>query len=281
MCCSDLETLFINCKPFYSPREFCSFILVSVYIPLQAHVRSAVQKLADLITDTEQQRPDSVLIILGDFNKANLSHELPKYRQHITCPTRDSNILDHCYTAIKDAYHSVTRAALGLSDHCLVHLIPTYRQKLKSAKPVLITVKRWTNEAEQDSKACFDLTDWTVFEAAANDLDELTETVTSYISFCEDMCIPTRTHLTYNNDKPWFTAKLRQLRQAKEDAYRKGDKILYKHAKYTLKKEIRVAKRNYSGKLRNKWSSSDSASVWKGMKDMTSYKTPSPSTVEN
>ncbi len=95
------------------------------------------------------------------------------------------------------------------------------------------------------------------------------------------MCIPTRTHLTYNNDKPWFTAKLRQVRQAKEDAYRKGDKVLYKQAKYTLEKEIRVAKRNYSGKLRNKFSSSDSASVWKGMKDITSYKTPSPSTLEN
>ncbi len=38
------------------------------------------------------------------------------------------------------------------------------------------------------------------------------------------MYIPTRTHLTYNNNKPWFTAKLRQLRQAKNDAYRKGDK---------------------------------------------------------
>ncbi len=130
-------------------------------------------------------------------------------------------------------------------------------------------------------QACFDLTDWTVFEAAANDLDELTETVTSYISFCEDMCIPTRTHLTYNNDKPWFTARLRQLRQAKEDAYKKGDKVLYKLAKYTLEKEIRVAKKNYSGKLRIKFSSSDSASVWKGMKDITSYKTPYPSTLEN
>ncbi len=32
----------------------------------------------------------------------------------------------------------------------------------------------------------------------------------------------TRTRLTYNNDKPWFTAKLRQLRQAKEDACRRG-----------------------------------------------------------
>ncbi len=32
------------------------------------------------------------------------------------------------------------------STSSLVHLIPTYRQKLKSAKPVVKTVKRWTNE---------------------------------------------------------------------------------------------------------------------------------------
>ncbi len=95
------------------------------------------------------------------------------------------------------------------------------------------------------------------------------------------MCISTRTHLTYNNDKPWFTAKLRQLRQAKEDAYRKGDKVLYKQVKYTLEKEIRVAKRNYSEMKRTQFSSSDSASVWKGLKEITNYKTPSPSTVEN
>ncbi len=95
------------------------------------------------------------------------------------------------------------------------------------------------------------------------------------------MCIPTRTYLTYNNDKPWFTAKLRQLHQAKEDAYRKGDKVLYKQAKYTLEKEIRVAKRIYSDKLRIQFSSSDSESVWKGLKEITNYKTPSPSTVEN
>ncbi len=67
----------------------------------------------------------------------------------------------------------------------------------------------------------------------------------------------------------------------KKDAYRTGDKILYKQAKYTLEKEIRIAKRNYSDKLRIQFSSSDSASVWKGMKDVTSYKKPFPSTVEN
>ncbi|KAL0148543.1 hypothetical protein M9458_056090 [Cirrhinus mrigala] len=268
MCCSDLEALFINCKPFYSPREIHSFILVSVYISPQSHVSLSLQKLADQITETEQQHPDSVLIVLGDFNKAKLSRELPKYSQHVTCPTRDSNILDHCYTTLRNAYHSVPRAALGLSDHCLVHLIPTCRQKLKSAKPVVKT-------------ACFEWTDWSVFEAATTDLDELTETVTSYISFCEDLCIPSRTYLTYNNNKPWFTKKLKQLRQAKDDAYRNGDRVLYNQARNTMNKEIRAAKKNYAKRLEDQFFSNDSVSVWKGLKAITNYKTPSPSTEVN
>ncbi len=65
-----------------------------------------------------------------------------------------------------------------------------------------------------------------VFEAAATDLDELTDTITSYISFCENTCIPTETFLSFNNDNPWFTGKLKQLHHAKEDAYWSGHKIL-------------------------------------------------------
>jgi len=61
-------------------------------------------------------------------------------------------------------------------------------------------------------------------------------------------CVPTRTYLTYNYNKPWLTAKLIQLRQAKEDACRSGDKALYKQAKITLNKEITVAKRSYCEK---------------------------------
>ncbi len=85
MCCSDLETLFINCKPFYSPREFSSFILVRFYIPPLANARSAWQKLAVLIRH-RTKHPNSVLIILWDFKKANLSSELPKYRQNLCWP---------------------------------------------------------------------------------------------------------------------------------------------------------------------------------------------------
>lgn len=185
----------------------------------------------------ERTNPDSVVIVLGDFNKGNLSHELPKYRQFVNCPTREGNTLDHCYTTISGAYHAVPRAALGHSDHVMVHLIPTYRQKLKLCKPVARTSKQWSSEAIEDLRACLDCTNWEVFS-----LDEFTEAVTSYISFCEDCCIPSRTRVSYNNDKPWFTAKLSQLRRQKEEAFRSGDRDRFKESKYRFSKAVREAK---------------------------------------
>ncbi|XP_048870378.1 uncharacterized protein LOC125742434 [Brienomyrus brachyistius] len=180
-----------------------------------------------------------------------------------------------------DGYRSVPRAALGHSDHCLVHLIPVYRQQLKRAKPVVKTVKKWTNAAKQELQDCFDCTDWTVFEAASDNLDELTDTVTSYISFCEDVCVPTKTFCTYNNNKPWFTPKLQHLRRAKEDAYRSGDRALYKQARNTLTREIKVAKRSYSEKLKERFSANDPASVWRGLRTITNYRRPPPPAAAN
>ncbi|KAK3506980.1 hypothetical protein QTP70_033859, partial [Hemibagrus guttatus] len=87
MCCPNLEAFIINCKPFYSPREFSSFILVSVYIPPQAHMRSALQHL-DQITHTEQQHSDSVIIILGDLNKS-FERLVLAYLKNITGPLLD------------------------------------------------------------------------------------------------------------------------------------------------------------------------------------------------
>ncbi|KAK0144339.1 Serine/threonine-protein kinase SMG1 [Merluccius polli] len=179
-CSPDLESFIINCKPFYSPREFALFILVGVYIPPQANVQNTQRMLADQILCVEQSNPDYLVIVLGDFNKGNLTHDLPKYRRVIKCPTRGENILDHCCTT-------------------------------------------WTSEAVEVLQACLDSTDWDVFRTATNSLDEYTEAVTSYISFCEeDCCVPSRTRVSYNNDKPWFTAKLRRLRLDKEEAFRSG-----------------------------------------------------------
>ena len=102
-CSAALEHIIINCRPFYSPREFSSFILACVYIPPDADVDEAQSTLAKHIMDAERIHPDSAVIVLGDFNKANLSRALPKYQQQVKCPTRGERTLDHCYCTIKNA----------------------------------------------------------------------------------------------------------------------------------------------------------------------------------
>ncbi|CAG5866917.1 unnamed protein product [Menidia menidia] len=136
-------------------------------------------------------------------------------------------------------------------------------------------------EAVEDLKACLETTDWDVFRTATTSLDEYTETVTSYISFCEDCCIPSRTRVSYNNDKPWFSPKLRQLRLQKEEAFRSGDRDRFKESKYRFSKAVRDAKRLYSENLKKQFSANDSASVWKGLRQITNYKPKPPHSVND
>ena len=260
-----------------SLRSFWS----AFYIPPQNNVQEAQRQLADQILDVERTNPDSFVIVVGDFNRGNLSHELPKYRQLIKCPTREENTLDHCYTTLKKAYHAIPRAALGHSDHVMVHLIPAYRQKLKLCKPVVRTSKQCTSEAVEDLKVCLDCTDWDIFRSATNSLDEYTDAVTSYISFCEDSCVPSRSMVSYNNNKPWFTAELGQLRLAKEKAFRSGVKDKFKESKYRFSKAVRDAKLSYSKRLQRQFSDNDPASVWKGLRLLTNYKPSVPHSIND
>eukprot|EP00061_Rhincodon_typus_P007828 g29910.t1 len=60
---------------------------------------------------------NTLFIVAGDFNQANLRRVLPKYHDHISCLTMGPNILDHCYTTIKDAYpENVDEYAITVMD---------------------------------------------------------------------------------------------------------------------------------------------------------------------
>ncbi len=91
--------------------------------------------------------------------------------------------------------------------------------------------KRWTNETESRFYKPVSTLLIEVYLRLLQTICMSSQRLSLHISVSVRTCIPTRTHLTNNNDKPWFTAKHRQLRQNKEDAYRKGDTVLYKQAK--------------------------------------------------
>ncbi len=60
-----------------------------------------------------------------------------------------------------------------------------------------------------------------------------------------------------------------------------GIKYCITRTRNRLTKEIRVAKKNNSEKLKKELSANDPASVWTGLRNITMYKTPPPQSVEN
>ncbi len=103
-CLPHLEHLSIICRPFYLPREFSSITVTAVYIPPQADTSLALSNLHDVLSGYINKHADVAFIIAGYFNKANLKMVMPNFYQHIFCPTRGLNTLDHCYTPLKNAY---------------------------------------------------------------------------------------------------------------------------------------------------------------------------------
>ena len=109
------------------------------------------------------------------------------------------------------------------------------------------------------------------------------QTVTSYISFCEGSY--QNLFNIHNNDKPRFTAKLCKKLQnsfARPKRMPTGKEIvLYNQARNALNKKIRAAKKSYAKKLEDNFTSRNTVSEWKGLKDITNYKAPSSSTEVN
>lgn len=111
-------------------------ILVAVYIPPQAAANEAAQQPAAHIMQLENSYSDSTILFLGNFNHVDMRRTLPRFKQKIKVLTRFNKILYQCYSVFPNAFHSVSWAPLGQSDHTLIFLIPGYRSKSKCIIPI-------------------------------------------------------------------------------------------------------------------------------------------------
>lgn len=77
---------------------------MAVYIPRSANANVALTALLTTVGKLQSAHPDGIFVLAGDFNHANLRTVLPKFHQHVTCPTRGDKTLDHVYSNIRNAY---------------------------------------------------------------------------------------------------------------------------------------------------------------------------------
>ena len=114
-CSPHFEHLMITCRAFHLPREFTCMVITAVYIPPHTDNNTTLDQLFGLVDRTETSRPEAGFIVAGDFNTANMNKVLPRYFQHIRCPTRGGNTLDHVYSPFRHGYKALPRPYLILS----------------------------------------------------------------------------------------------------------------------------------------------------------------------
>ena len=81
------------------------------------------------------------------------------------------------------------------------------------------------------------------------DIEDYTDTVTSYISKCIDDVTHTKTIITQANQKPWLTGDVHRLLRARDNAYRAGDETGLRTVRANLSRGIRKAKQEYTNKI--------------------------------
>ncbi len=134
---------------------------------------------------------------------------MPNFQQHISCPTRGQNTLDHCYTQFKNAYKARSLPAFGKSDHAAIFLTPEYKQRIVQKPPVEREVMRWSSHSEAMLQASLDNVDWDMFRASSADVSEFTDVAVSFINMLTDQATETVTIRTFSNQKPCVDRSIR------------------------------------------------------------------------
>ena len=177
--------------------------------------------------------------------------------------------MDLCYGNIKNGYKSYALPPLGKSDHDIVHLVPKYKPELKKSKPIIKTVPIWTVESQEHLKDCFETTDWNVFSDNCSDIDELTDTVNSYVNFCTDIFTVHKTIKFYPNNKPWVTREFRELLLEKKNAFKCKNKDELSKVQIKIKKKTFECKKVYKQKVEKQFKSNNMKDMWKLVKTMS------------
>ena len=271
-CDENIELLTLSIRPFYLPREFSHVIVSTVYIPPSAKYACAAEILGNHISDIQTDSPDAFIIVTGDFNQCPTKRLIPGLHQLVTTSTRGLNTLDLFFSNVKNSHQCKKLPPLGRSDHSLIYLHTDYTPLVKRNPPKKITVQTWTTTAKESLQDCFDTTDWDIFINSADDVTELTDTTCSYIDFCIQQTIPTKTITLYSNNKPWVTKELKHVINKKKLAFKNNNSEDKKAVQKKLKFVIKKGKEDYKKKIEKHFEKNNMKSVWEGLNLMSGCK---------
>ncbi|KAI3369831.1 hypothetical protein L3Q82_024408, partial [Scortum barcoo] len=183
-CCKDIELLAVSMRPYYLPREFTHALVVVVYVPPSANADASCDVLLSAVSRLQTQHCDALLLISGDFNHASPSSSLPKFTQYASHATPETTKHWTCFMPAprRHTTHSLFLPWAEPTTTSCTSCLCISLLCAQAACYLTCTVKKWSEEAEEALKDCFNTTLWDVFSNAhGEDIDSLTHCLTDYI----------------------------------------------------------------------------------------------------
>lgn len=143
-----------------------------------------------------------------------------------------------------------------------------YKPRVQRLPVATCTLRKWTREAEEALRDCFESTDLSVLQNG-KDLEEVTQCSTDYLNFCMDVVVPTKTVRCFPNNKPWVTSDVKNLLNNKKRAFRNGDLTELNRVQKGLKECLKGAKESYRKKEESELQANNMKGVWQGLCNIT------------
>lgn len=167
------------------PREFSYAIVLVIYICPRANAEVACDVIRSAVAQIQTQHPKDLMLISGDFNHVTLEKTLPAFHQFVDFKTRGNRTINLMYTNVKDAYSATPLPALGKGYHNLVLPRPHYTPRVRRLPTTTRSFRKWSAEAEEALKDCFENTDWDALQGSHKEnMEEMVDCTMDYINFC-------------------------------------------------------------------------------------------------
>ena len=143
----------------------------------------------------------------------------------------------------------------------------TDRDQSKKSQEFNVCVR--DHNSSEALRGCFNSTDWEVFFESCDNYDELADTVTSYMQFCENTVIKSRDVCIFPNNKPWLNKELKGVLTEKKIVFflNKG-KLKVKELNKEFRKKVLLAKLEYKYKMERNLFVGNAKDAWKGLNTM-------------
>ncbi len=177
------------------PREFFYVIVVCLHPPPPPpppHERKRKPRVTSFTRLPRDYRHSTLkpLFIFGDFNHVTLDSSLSAFFEYVDCPTRGNKTIDLLYSNVRNTYTATPLPPLGKSDHNLVLLQPHYKPKLRREVTTTRSFRKWSPEAEEALRDCFQSIDWRMQqESYGEDIEGITSCINDYMNFCMDVLV--------------------------------------------------------------------------------------------